>query len=905
MGEKKPKYNSNFLILNTSNKTTSSKTINNNLYNELFIDKLNTFLESNKYLFSAWMIKNKNNSGIDYNKVHKEHMMDNYFVPLAYLIYSYAYITFQKNNKLKELILNNEYKFHIYNNYVFNYNNPIVKKVNVFIYRFYEQNIGNKNSKSQYFINELIDDSYIEKLVAILNRFIKLFDNEEQNILYEVYAKIEKLKNDIDNLSLANDTIKLFDHLKSITNLTEFSSFYDIYKNINSQIIDIYDIIHKLNIKNVYYLNDIFDINIMNISKGSFTNFYNKIENYVDYSKFIKENITQTKDFLKNLVLKIKEFKYVMIDLYNLLENKRNNQKSETIKGEINNKITYFINEIKQNIINTIENYKIVTKITGSIQTTGKLNINPSKDDKVFGNVGQYITIDGINYKIGTKNGDNYILDPKPNFKDKQTLNVNKNISVQIGKNDNFLSYTTLKNVFNTLISSVEEYLKCNINYINNIRNNITNNIYKNANYDIGKFKNHIIKYYKLLNKNNKNESYYTKTQKRYNDYMANQIKEINSYKLDFKNNGRSNPYKRSDEKTNKDLKDNTKLMNDYKDIYINLQNGNISSSNELDSLIYNYINKFRQQDQNELRSLQRANPRDNGPIIYKLVIIFKSLYDAKKIEVNSLTQLQKNIENKYNSYILKKTINQKCDTIITNTLKELEQIKTIQINDIKTNILNNSSIETSIMNYMDFIQNMLKIFEDKINQMNFQSQKYKINAQLENDGIITLYDKMKEDNKDISYIFEDKTKYFIKDNPKSFLKTIDEIIEKNTNNKLFTDNIKLFFTKYKEYCNDVIKKIKNIMDKISTNELVFINKNGNNNCNKKYFEDLMLKLFSKRNLKLDKIIKNIINHQSKELEGKYIAVFPYTDILFRYLIYLMNISDTLSINTSNNFYIK
>jgi hypothetical protein len=352
--------------------------------------------------------------------------------------------------------------------------------------------------------------------------------------------------------------------------------------------------------------------------------------------------------------------------------------------------------------------------------------------------------------------------------------------------------------------------------------------------------------------------------------------------------------------------------MNEYKKIYDDLKSDTIQDT-EFDSLIYKYNNKFTQQAQTDLRSLQRSTSRDNYQIRTLLTNIFFSLYNTKKSEVSNLTESQRSMANIYNTYILKKTINQKCDTIITNTLKELEQIKTIQINNAKTNILNNSTIETDIINYIDFIQNMLKIFEEKVNQMNFSNEKYKIDKKLNDDGIIQLYNLMinRATNYNISYIFKDKTKYFIKDNPKSFLKTIDEIIDKNTNNISFTDNIKLFLTKYKEYCNDVIKNIKNIMDKISTNELVFINKNNNKNntTTKKYFDDLMLKLFSKRNLKLDKIINNINISKNKDykrnLEGKYISVFPYTDILFRYLIYLMNISDTLTINTSSNFYIK
>ena len=881
--------NSNFLILNTD----KTKTTNNNLYNELFINKLKIFIQKNESLFSTWMIKNKNNSGIDYNTVHKEHMMDNYFVPLAYLIYSYAYITFQKNNKLKELILNNEYKFHIYNSYVFNYNNPIVKKVNVFIYTFYEKNLGNKGSKAQYFINELVDDSYTEKLISTLNRFIKLFDNEEQNILYEVYAKIKKLKDAIDAININGDT-KLFDHLKSFDTINYFNDFYGTYKNINIQIIELYDIIHKLNIKNIYYLNGIFNINIMNLSQNSFNQFYESIENYVNYSNFIIKNIKETKDFLKNLILKIKEFKYFVIDLYNLLSSDKNNKNIRlSVNNGINRKIENFINEIKS-IINNIENYKIVTKITGTIQN-GKLRFNYPQPDKVFGNVGEYFTLNDVNYKIGKKDGSDFDLIPTPS-----KYGNNIELKIEIGKDNNFLSYTTLKNIFNKLITGVGIYLNFNINYINNLKG-----IRGNSNlqiYEIELLKNDIIKYYKLLNKNNKNESYYTKIQKTYNDYMANQIKEIESYRLDFKNNGRSNlrePVLRENNRRKKNSSETKiRIYEEDKNIITHTTN-----NNQIISIFRKYETYMTTNEKSEISTTLQTQPI-NYDYIKPILINF---FDRKIIEEKQSTRhIENNLKtrkNKYNSDMLKKAKNEKFNIIITNTLKELEKIKTIQINDTKTNILNNSSIETNILSYIDFIQNMLKIFEERIYQINFHDETYKINKKLDDDGIIQLYESMKETN--ISHIFNDKKKYFIKDNPKSFLKTIDEIIEKNTNNKSFTDNIKLFFTKYKEYCNDVIKKIKNIMDKISTSELVFINKNTNNNDIKGYFSSLMLQLFSKRNLKLHKIINNITNHESRKLEGKYIAVFPYTDILFKYLIYLMNISDTLSINTSNNFYVK
>ena len=85
----------------------------------------------------------------------------------------------------------------------------------------------------------------------------------------------------------------------------------------------------------------------------------------------------------------------------------------------------------------------------------------------------------------------------------------------------------------------------------------------------------------------------------------------------------------------------------------------------------------------------------------------FYHIYAKRKIEDETL--LSKTITNdllvkqkKYQSDMLKKAKNEKINIIITNTLKELEKIKTIQINDNKSNILNNSSIETDILSYIE-----------------------------------------------------------------------------------------------------------------------------------------------------------------------------------------------------------
>ena len=77
--------------------------------------------------------------------------------------------------------------------------------------------------------------------------------------------------------------------------------------------------------------------------------------------------------------------------------------------------------------------------------------------------------------------------------------------------------------------------------------------------------------------------------------------------------------------------------------------------------------------------------------------IVLKSRAFNKTKQVNSIKSFLassiSNLTNKYNSDMLKKAKNEKFNIIITNTLKELEKIKTIQINDTKTNILNNSNL--------------------------------------------------------------------------------------------------------------------------------------------------------------------------------------------------------------------
>lgn len=120
----------------------------------------------------------------------------------------------------------------------------------------------------------------------------------------------------------------------------------------------------------------------------------------------------------------------------------------------------------------------------------------------------------------------------------------------------------------------------------------------------------------------------------------------------------------------------------------------------------------------------------------------------------------------------------------------------------------------------------------------------------------------------------------YFANNEKYFITKILELKEKD-------ESLKSLLDQYYEYYQELINKIKNILNKINIGRLL-LNKNSINTFNTKIIRD-----------KLNKK-KNIINKSEKTKDnlnkrGEYTVILPYTDILLLYFIELLIIIDYLT----------
>lgn len=63
-----------------------------------------------------------------------------YIIPLVYLVYSYVYIQFNKQQKLRIMYRETKIKYEMYA-FLFDRRNPVIKKVNVYFHETFKKKI--------------------------------------------------------------------------------------------------------------------------------------------------------------------------------------------------------------------------------------------------------------------------------------------------------------------------------------------------------------------------------------------------------------------------------------------------------------------------------------------------------------------------------------------------------------------------------------------------------------------------------------------------------------------------------------------------------------------------------------------------------------------------------------------
>lgn len=874
------------------------KIINENIkdfYNDIFLNDINTISTRLKDevktidIFNGKSIKDN-----DRNK-HKNVIVGNYIIPITYLIYSYIYIKFYNYQFKNQIIVENKLNYEMYK-FVFSHKNPIIRKTNIFLYKYYKNQLDG-NKKVDYTIedvkigtmkdntikfledmnNILKDDTKdlnilknindnLDKSIIKINNISDIISNIITQFPRESYTNITNIYTKIDDLSIKKKNIKVF-----LTYESEYNNFCSIYQELIKTNIKTINInILKLNTKiNIINEDDIKLDNINNIKSSYLKQYEEEKEKYKLYKNIIESNI-EVNQFLK-------KGKKLIDTLFST------NKSDKKINDIITN-----IKTNKEDIIKKI--YHIITLTCGlpagsqPISIKGYLNYiiedHKSKNELLDQFIVIYKSI--VYYEIIEFN----YLFKKNNIKETEIYDY---------KLENYID--AQRNIFNGLFEEYIDIISKNNKSKKNILNTIKDNyILKKEN--LTNDKNIIDDRTTQYNKKNKNiKNKLTKIEVDLNN-LKGIVKSCDKIKKDILNlniRGNNSLYKSK-------IMEMTNSLPYLKDNY----------SKNINDLIEGLMNSTSYSTLSSIDKIKTLKTTVGGyyddPIIKELnnsiaqLQISKTNLDTKNKE--SLTKnkeydnIQKNIINIIISNI-GTDINNNTKQSYFNTINtRIKNIDTEKNENEKDLIKNNCNIE------FDMLDKILKNIDDKLSIIEFNKIDNKLYFFYKKDDIYKLYNdyfsnilnsKLSADanllkksktptnidkyNNFMNIILQELNKYFI-ENKEDFFKKIQEIFNNNNNNNLIS-----FLDQYKKYKDELIFKINDLLDKINDDKL----KLNSNNIIIDNFIPLIIKKKGR--------IKKILDHVEDKIDtkGKYTVIISSTDVLFLYIINLLIIIDFLT----------
>jgi len=145
-------YRFNYRLLNFIAYKNNSIGINDHkkdYFDKEFINRINIFKNTFKEYIQTATLKGPN---ID---KQKNRIIDNYIIPLSYLIYGYIYTKYNDKQKEKRNFINNNLAFNMFD-YFFNHHNPVVLKANAYYYLRFKtekEQLEKNNSNNLYLFN--------------------------------------------------------------------------------------------------------------------------------------------------------------------------------------------------------------------------------------------------------------------------------------------------------------------------------------------------------------------------------------------------------------------------------------------------------------------------------------------------------------------------------------------------------------------------------------------------------------------------------------------------------------------------------------------------------------------------------------------------------------------------------
>ena len=882
---------------------------NKDYFNNEFLKRIEIF--KNKFINSN---KIKTDTLENSNKIEqKQRIIDNYIIPLSYLIYGYIYTKYYDIQREKMNIKNNALIFKMYESF-FSHKNPAIKRANAYYYlRFQKENDdlkrGNGNGIYLFnffktekttinkFLKDYIIDTYITKYLDIEDEYNKIKDisgeyekiDKYSTIIIDNYKKIKEQKlsknkkEKIDTLAATEsestdatvattETESTVSTIPSSTNAKLLINNNTLYKKTFIKLIN------ELLEDNKLFINFKKEINIILDNFNNIQNSINIINNkIIELSDNISQiNIINIEDLSKSI---INTNRNEVMKINNTIEIKYKNNK-DIIKN-----INLLIKNNEAQIEQYNDLYNELFKMN-KINKTNKTKINIVNKSLLIPKIMEYY-----------KNSIIYIESIEKLLKQK-TKNISssahlttQNISIQKGDANNNPNNSPSNNLFNIL--SLYFYgLKINFNYENKyilcILNqppannsgilNITNTITDKQRIFIDTIR----EYKKTQTNNNEVKTEQLKT-------FENEIKKLiplNIEKLEL---------------------DNT-LNNTINEQNIILLGKNIERLQEQKKNIIKIINKYNKNFFDTLSENIKKKVTNKNTIEFENKTIlesnFKKLTDSLKVNGKIPNEI-------YNS----------------NSYKQYQQnIKKYQqnIKNLKESIIKNNS--NKLFNPNDNIDQILQEIDNKINDLNNKYNKNKVTLESIKSGKVKIelnekidkiqIDRLNEQKKIITKITEERDNLSIKTADKiddikiafdsaykfltSSIKEIDDKIKLiellNSNNKL-----KLLFDRKYKNITDIVNIIINdnannikIKDKTNINDLL-------NKINALFTNDLKNEFLSE--VYKDIQIKNATNiiTNSKSFFDIYTKYYNELIKTIKGLLEKINNDDLVLINNSNN----
>ena len=855
-------------------------------------------------------------------KLHQSNMIVYYIIPLIYLIYSYVYIKFNKEQKLQLSYAERKLKFEMFS-FMFDLKNPIIKKINVFLYQTFntknkeevnvQTNILNNiiSTKDKVvafikFMNEkIVDDDYIKefKILEIISKNIGLIKEEFKKIKdnYKEYTK-----NTPDDNTLLDNLIDNFK--KTIPENNKLNTYIETSRSLDRKFNNIVNYVNEIN-QNIILLKDLEYVEILDINKINTVyinnlekNYNNKCNDKKEKSNLQKEIIKKNEQLIILLNSEIEIYERIFslnskIDGYNIKVTKYRNIITKS-KDSFYKLIYNILKEIKLPNLILIDNTSNV--IYNKLNTYNLEHITNNNENINITTLFGIFFISMFLYKDSEYSYLETILNNSPNL-DRIKKNIDKQKDIQFEFVDIFRLYKNNLNNNNDNIEVLENIQKDIIKLKEDtmresdyIKSNTTKNSQSKKNTNpITQLEGDIKrKRDELIRKKNEFEGL---------DKDKQNIDDIKSKLFDKFNIFNNKIITIIQDKLNSD---DDKIINELK---------TKNSSYEI-KLINNKFNKF-------LIDNNLKNEYDN--LINTYIKKPKS-----KIKIVEIIELEKTINNKYS-----KASNEK-DKLNTELQKlEIDLFKLQKKKDDKeslNSLLKQKLIELDKLN--GTVNDKLKKLkeQDSLPKPNYASLKTEFdNTFTETLSISEKYKEIvtkiviKTSHNPISLIYKNNNQIFQNIISRSTVKTplninyntnidpltkkiIDIIINKKPDDKfieeLYNNHLKNqtpvvipFFEEYKKHSDELKKTIIKLLTKINNGELNIVK---NIDLLRKNYVEYVKYITSKKTIRQN--IININNNYEKvktnKKKGNLIVIPPYTHTLFLYLIDLLIIIDYLTV---------